>query len=283
MPRFADVSTYAAGKARITFLADGGGRASPSASLPATTDADWQRYAAALDDQGRLVTSIGGFLIQTGGRVVVVDTGIGPVSLDFPGFGVYQGGRLLESLARAGTSPEAVTDVVFTHLHVDHVGWVTQPGDDGATRLTFPNARHLVARAEWDFWHGGDNPAGPDPERVQCPLEDRIAFIADGDAVAPGVVVIALPGHTPGHLGLSVVAGTTHIHLLGDLLYSPMQIAETGWNSAFDVDGDQARATREQTLADLAQTGHVAAFGHFADAVFGRVVRDGPALRWEAL
>ena len=79
MPEFADVQSITVGDAKITYLADGGGRMVPTAAFPASSDADWERYTEYLDDEGRFVTSIGGWLVQLGRATVVVDTGIGPV------------------------------------------------------------------------------------------------------------------------------------------------------------------------------------------------------------
>lgn len=282
MPQFASLQSLAVGPFRVTYLPDGGGVASPVATFPPSGEAAWQAYADLLTADGQVVTSIGAFLIETGDRKVLVDTGIGPVRLDFPGFGVYQGGRLLESLAQAGVAADQVTDVLFTHLHVDHVGWVTT-ADGESRRLTFPNARHLVSEAEWRFWYGADNPAGPHPETVQKPLAPVIQFVADGQEIAPGLRAIATPGHTPGHLSLALDGGSQRLIVIADLMYSPVQISQPTWSAAFDADPAQANATRLAMLAQLVQPDTLTAAGHFADAVFG-LVRKGPdGLRWTPL
>src|SRR4051794_21687465 len=95
-------------------------------------DEDWQPHRAFLADDGMLEFAMGGFLMRTGDRVVVVDTGVG--DLDRPPF---KGGQFLESLAGHGVQPADVTDVVLTHLHFDHVGWTTRHGD-----VVFPNAAY---------------------------------------------------------------------------------------------------------------------------------------------
>ncbi len=129
MAHFAGVSSKVPGDATISFLADGGGRTKPTASFPASDDEGWARHRDALSDSGELVTSIGGFLIELPERKIVVDTDIGPVEIDFPSFGPFSGGAFLGSLASTGVDPADVMDVVFTHLHLDHVGWTTTKRD----------------------------------------------------------------------------------------------------------------------------------------------------------
>ena len=279
MAHFAGVSSTVLGDATISFLADGGGRTKPTASFPASDDEGWGRHRDALSDSGELVTSIGGFLIELPERKIVVDTGIGPVTIDFPGFGPFSGGAFLESLASTGVDPADVTDVVFTHLHLDHVGWTTTERD-GNRALTFPNARHLVSRVEWDAWYGRDDPLGPHPELVQKPLDGRIQWLEDGDAVADGVHVLSTPGHSPGHMSVDVWQGGQRLIILGDLIHSPVQLAEPTWRIAFDADPDLAAASRERVLRDLEHPDTTAAVGHFADNVFGQVVWEDGARRW---
>lgn len=282
MPDFAPMQSATLGNFKVTYLPDGGGVADPVASYPASTAEAWQAYTDLLNEEGQFLTSIGGFLIETGERKIIVDTGIGPVSLDFPGIGNFSGGRYLDSLAQSGVAPEAVTDVIFTHMHVDHVGWTTVEVD-GQRRLTFPNARHRVSAAEWNLWHGGDNPAGPDPETVQKPLEGRLEMLADGDVIVPGLSVLATPGHTPGHLSLLITAGEQRLYLTADVFFGVMQLQQTGWNIAFDADPVQAQQTREELLAELLKPHTLAGINHFSNRVFGRVVNQDGVVSWQPL
>lgn len=282
MPQFADVTSINIGDASITFLADGGGVVDPLALYPASESTDWQNYPQLLDGDGKFITSIGAFLIQLGERKIAVDMGIGPVSIDFPGFGPFSGGRYLESLARTGVKPEDVTDVIFTHLHLDHVGWVSQRVD-GRPQLTYPNARYFVSQVEWEFWYGGDNPAGPDPELVQQALVDRIEFLVDGAEILPGLTAFSTPGHTPGHMSLRYRSGNDTLYLLGDVLHGVMQLAERDWTVAFDVDPELARESREALYPQLAMPNTLVAVNHFSDAVFGRITATGDGYNWVVL
>ncbi|MCA9970937.1 MAG: MBL fold metallo-hydrolase [Anaerolineales bacterium] len=281
MPEFAPLQTVHVGDVRVTYLPDGGGIVEPLALYPASTAAGWEKYPQLLDDEGKFRTTIGAYLIQVGDRHIAVDTGMGPVTVPFPGFGPFFGGRYLHSLAATGVARAAVTDVWFTHLHLDHVGWTTLE-EDGQRGLTFPNARHAVSRAEWEFWYGGENPAGPDAA-VQGALHGRIHHFANGDEVAPGITVVATPGHTPGHVSLLIERAGQRLYILGDVLHGVMQLQEPDWSVAFDVDQAAARATREALYPQLARPDTIVAVNHFSNTVFGRIVPDGAVWRWEPL
>ncbi len=281
MPEFAPLQTVTMGGMKVTYLPDGGGIVEPLALYPASTAAGWAKYPHLLDEEGKFRTTIGGYLIEVGDRKIIVDTGIGPVTIPFPGFGPFFGGKYLESLAQTGVAREAVTDVVFTHLHLDHVGWTTVE-EAGQRVLTFPKARYMVTQVEWDFWYGEDNPAGPDPVTVQQPLAERIEFFQDGDELAPGIRVVATPGHTPGHVSLLITQGEQRLYLLADVLHGAMQVTEPGWSVAFDVDVAQARATRDGLYEELVQPHTLVAANHFSQTVFGRIVAGVNGRRWEA-
>lgn len=282
MPHFAPLQTLTVGEIKVTYLPDGGGIVEPLALYPASTLEGWAKYPSLLNEEGKFLTTIGGYLIETGGRKMIVDTGIGPVTVPFPGFGPFFGGNYLESLAQTGVARGDVTDVIFTHLHLDHVGWTTVE-EAGERVLTFANARHAVSQAEWDFWYGGDNPAGPDPESVQRPLADRISFFQDGDEIAPGVHVLATPGHTPGHVSLRLESGGQRLYLLADVLHGAMQVTEPDWSVAFDIDQAAARETRDKLYPTLMEPNTITAVNHFSGTVFGRIIAGENGRSWEPL
>lgn len=264
-------------------LPDGGGIVNPLATYPASTPADWTgRYHDLLDERGDLMVTIAGFLIEVADRKIVMDTGFGPQTADFPGFGPFIGGKFLDSLARTGARPEEITDVVYTHLHLDHVGWTTREVE-GRRVLTFPHARHRVTELEWNFWYGRELPVGPDPERVQKPLAGVIQFMQPGEEIAPGISVLATPGHTPGHVSLLLDAGSERMNIVVDLLHSIAQFGDPDWCVPFDVDEDRARATRKAMFAELVQPNTITADAHFSDRVFGRVTNLGGRVRWTPL
>ncbi|MEJ8277777.1 MBL fold metallo-hydrolase [Pseudonocardia spirodelae] len=272
--------TVTVGDIAITYLPDGEGHFDPVGMFPASVDQQaWERHSRWLDGDGRVVVSIGGFLIRSGDRTVVVDLGLGVAEVEIPGFATATSGKLLESLAAAGVSPGEVDTVLYTHLHSDHTGWTS--GDGG---LTFPNAVHLVGdEAEVAFWRDNpDAPFAPPADTVLDPISPRLEFCADGQSVAPGVTVRATPGHTPGHQSVVVSSGAERAVLLGDVAHCPAQLPEPEWSVLFDVDPVTASATRERLLDELEGTGTVVGCGHFPEAAFGRIVRGEGTRYWSA-
>ena len=265
------------GDIRITYLPDGEGHVAATGMFPASTEDAWEAHTQFLDEEGRVLTDLGGFLIQTGDRNIVVDLAFGDHSVEIPGFATFVGGRYLDSLKQTGVSPGDVDTVLFTHMHVDHVGWATTAGS-----LTFPNARYVAGEAEWAHWQKPDESGvGPNLEAL-APLESRIEQAADGDAVAPGINVLATPGHTPGHLSLVVSSGDDRAIILGDVINCPVQIAEPEWSVLFDVDPGLARRTRDSLLAELEGSATIVSGSHFTGSVFGRVLPGQGKRLWQS-
>lgn len=204
--RPAPLESITVGGIRVTFLPDGDGVLTPHVLFPAGDEAFWASHPELLDETGRMVGTFGGFLLETGDEKVIVDTGVGDATHDEPGVLTLRGGRFLDSLRRTGVDPADVDVVVYSHFHLDHVGWTARDGSP-----TIPNARHLAGEGEWDFWRGDVDPliasVGP-PEPVIATRAERLEPVADGDVVAPGVNVMATPGHTPPPSGPTTTSPT---------------------------------------------------------------------------
>ncbi len=282
LPQPAPLQSLSLGDFKVTYLPDGVGRFKALATFPNSTADEWRSYRDLVDMEDHMVTTIGGFLIQTSDRNIIVDTGTGPMTIDFPGFGPLMGGDYLASFARTGLAREDVTDVLFTHLHLDHCGWTTVEVD-GQRELTFPQARHTVTQTEWNFWYGGDHPAGPHPLFVQQPLADKIAFLETGRDFVPGLHVLDTAGHTPGHISLLITVGEERLFLTADIWHTPAQVHERQWSMAFDFDPAQATAARWQLFPDLIKPNTLVASNHFCNTVFGRIVADNGDYRWAPL
>lgn len=271
--------SIAVGDIRLTFLPDGEAHFSPTLMFPASNEAAWQAHRGLLDNEDRYVTTLGGFLIETGTRKIIVDLGLGDVSLAIPDFMWARGGCLLKSLEQAGVSPQQVDTVIYTHMHSDHAGWTTS-GDEQA--LTFAGARHLVGRGEWEFWRDNlDAAFAPDAESVLSPLKGRIDTASDGQVIAPGVNLRATPGHTPGHQSVIISSGSARAVILGDVLHCPAQIVEPEWSVPGDIDPDLARQTRERLLAELEGSETIVGCSHFPETVFGRVLQTTGKRSWQ--
>lgn len=228
--------------------------------LPGVDD-PWACHTDLLDDHGKLPLSMGGFLIRHAGRVAVVDTGVGTIRND-----EFAGGGMLDELRRHGVAPEDVTDVLFTHLHFDHVGWATQQG-----RVVFRNATHRVHEADWEHFVTGPE-ADARARRKLEPLTDQLEPFATDGPLVPGIDARPMPGHTPGTTVFVVSSEGERALLLGDVVHTVVELLDDTWEAVFDVDRDAARAVRNAVAAELVETGDLAAPAHFPDLQFGRLV-----------
>src|SRR2546430_234260 len=155
------------------------------------------------------------------------------------------GGQFLESLAALGVTPDDVTDVVFTHLHFDHVGWATQKGT-----VVFPRATFRCHAADWDHFVAGPEPEAGSVKKLS-PLADRLELFGDDTPLAPGITVRHAPGHTPGSAVIVVADDVERALLLGDVVHCPVELMENDWEAVMDVDPPLARPTREALAKEL--------------------------------
>ena len=236
-----------------------------------------------LTENGRAIAAIHCFVIESGGRTIVVDTCVGnDKPREVKAWHMRQG-RFLEDLAEAGFPRERVDTVLCTHLHVDHVGWNTV-FVDGRWVPTFPNARYLLGRKEWEHW--SVEPAGPDREvrndSVRPVLHAGLADLVEMDhRITSDVFLEPSPGHTPGHVSVRIVSNGEEAVITGDLMHHPVQCAEPTWASKFDVDPEMARRTRRAFLERYAGRPVLVLGTHFATPTGGRIVRDGDVFRFD--
>jgi len=236
-----------------------------------------------LTGEGRAIASIHAFVVESEGRTILVDTCIGnDKPREVKAWNLRQGG-FLEDLAEAGFPRQRIDTVLCTHLHVDHVGWNTRLVE-GRWVPTFPNARYLFARREWEHWSA--EPAGPDREvrndSVRPVLEAGLADLVETDhRLTSEVFLEPTPGHTPGHVSVRIVSRDEEAVITGDLMHHPVQCAEPRWASRFDVDPDAARRTRRDFLERHAGRPVLVLGTHFATPTGGHIVREGNAYRFD--
>jgi glyoxylase-like metal-dependent hydrolase (beta-lactamase superfamily II) len=265
------------GDIEVLPVLDGTGRevAAEVLSRPGVADA-WACHAEHVGADGVLTLPLGGFLVRTGERVVLVDAGVGGINN-----GKYVGGEFLDSLRAHGVAPEDVTDVVFTHLHFDHVGWSTRKGV-----VVFPNATYRAHAADWaHFVTEGDGRQPPDPGAVRklSPLEPQLELFDASGPLAPGLDARHTPGHTPGSTVYVLSSAGERALLLGDVVHSVVELAEPDWEAVFDVDPVAASAARNQLADEVADTPDLVVGAHFPGLRFGRVLRAGGARRFRAI
>jgi glyoxylase-like metal-dependent hydrolase (beta-lactamase superfamily II) len=276
------------GRLRIAIVVERAGPTRPTWLLPAAVPEAVERHRGwlaphFLDDKGRLLQSIHSFVVQAPGLTALVDTCVGNDK--------DRGGRapfhmmhtsFLDDLASAGFPPESIDVVVCTHLHVDHVGWNTRL-DSGRWVPTFPRARHLFARREWEHW---SSERDDDTRRI---MADSVTPVLDADLadlvemdhrISDEIWLEPTPGHTPGHVSVRLCSDGRDAVITGDLMHHPIQMAEPQWETSFDSDAEAAKKTRLAFCERYAGTPVTVLGTHFHHPTAGHIVRHGQAWRF---
>lgn len=266
--------------ASLTILCDGQVQlgAELFSNLPDDQATDLLQQAQSGPDP--ILTSVNAFLYQTQGRIVLVDAG---------GAGLFPGlGAISDQLTAAGIQPSQVDTIFCTHLHPDHIGGLLE-----ADQPMFANATLWVHEDELAFWSDTDIQANA-PEEGKAFFDAAQAVIAayqhqlqpfTGAAeIAPDAIAVPLPGHTPGHCGLQIGNIDTGVFIWGDIVHvEAIQLPVPAASIAFDVDPQQAIATRNDVLEQVARAGTRVAGGHLSGSGVGyiRQVADGYAFEPE--
>ena len=235
--------------------------------------------------EGLAQLSIHGLVIDTGERRILVDTCVGNMreGLVMPPLP----SAFLDSLAAGGYAPEDIDTVICTHLHFDHVGWNTRLVD-GEWVVTFPRARYLFARTEWEHWQVAESEYSKNiGDTVRPVIESGAADLVEVDhQVCAQVRLEPTPGHTPGHVSVVIESSADaaggnpeRAYITGDMAHHPIQFAEPDIGAPADSDSAQAAQTRRAFLAARERDGALVIGTHFGGPTAGRVVADGSAWR----
>ena len=185
----------------------------------------------------------------------------------------------LETLAAAGYGVEDIDTVVCTHLHFDHVGWNTRLVD-GEWVVTFPQARYLFGRVEWEHWSVTEGDYSNVADTVRPVVAGGAADLIEVDhRVCDEVRLVPTPGHTPGHVSVVVESEGLRAVITGDMAHHPIQFAEPDIAAPADSDSAMAAKTRRMFLADRQDDGALVIGTHFGGPTAGRVVADGDTWR----
>jgi glyoxylase-like metal-dependent hydrolase (beta-lactamase superfamily II) len=272
--------TISVGKVQIQALQDISTPARPSIMFPMSTPEQLAGFEHFINERGHFTLNIGAFAVRSDGRLILVDTGIGNKNRT-----EFRNGILPENMLAAGISPDDVDLVLITHLHVDHVGWNTIERD-GAWVPFFPRARYVIQRREWEYWTQPEIAARTQyVEDSVLPLQSsgQLDLIEDVTSVTPEITTVPTPGHTPAHVSIAIVSEGERALITGDVAHHPVQLTEWEWGVAFDLDPDQARATRQQLIERVERERELVIGTHFPAPGFGRLVRLSGRRIWQAL
>jgi len=224
-------------------------------------------------------------VVRSGDQTILIDAGLGGQFDGFP-----RAGQSLRRIEAAGIDLGSVTDVVLTHMHMDHVGGLL--GEDVKRRLR-PDLRIHVAAAEVDFWAAPDfsqtDMPDPVPEVLRSTAKqfldqyhNKLQTFDEEQQIAPGVVARRTGGHTPGHSVVSVTSGSDRLTFAGDLIF-PVAFDHPDWHNGFEHEPEEAVRIRIALLQSAAASGELLVATHMPFPSVGHVALNGDRFRWVAV
>jgi glyoxylase-like metal-dependent hydrolase (beta-lactamase superfamily II) len=223
-------------------------------------------------------------LINTGGKLVLIDSGNGMATYE-PTKGAV--GRTLQNLAAAGVDANSIDVVLMSHLHPDHTNGIRAA--DGA--MAFPNAEIMVPAKDWEFWMSDENAAKAQSnemmknyfanvKKIYAGIESKVTRYDWGREIISGITSIEAPGHTPGHTAFAVASGNSKILIQADITNIPeFFLRNPDWHVAYDFDPELAQTTRHK-FYDMAAAEKALVVGfHFTFPSMGHVEKDGTKYR----
>ncbi|WP_125078269.1 MBL fold metallo-hydrolase [Mycobacterium sp. P7213] len=249
------------------------------------TNVDSSRLAGWLDDMflppDVIDWPLNVVVVRSGDRTILVDAGLGMEFPDFP-----RAGQAVRRLEAAGIDLSAITDVVLTHLHMDHVGGLLTDGVNARLR---PDLRIHVAAAEAEFWEApdfsGTNMPAPVPDALRSiasrfldEYRNHLVPFEKSYEVAPGVLATRTGGHTPGHSVVRLASGDHRLTFAGDAIFQ-VGFDNPQWHNGFEHDPEQSIEVRVGLLQELASTGEALVATHLPFPSVCHVAAAGNAFR----
>jgi glyoxylase-like metal-dependent hydrolase (beta-lactamase superfamily II) len=238
-------------------------------------------------ETGQLVFSFHSFVVKTGRHTILIDSCLGndKERPSRPQFHRLRSSYLAD-LGAVGVKPEEVDYVMCTHLHWDHVGWNTRL-DNGRWVPTFPNARYVMARREFEHWQAFAQRGEDSPHRLA--FEDSVlpvvrtgqsVLVDDDYAMEDGLWFESAPGHTPGNVVIHARSKDDRAVFLGDVLHHQLQLAKPEWSTLACTDRELSKKTRTRLVEEYAERGTRLLPAHFPAPTVGRIHRHGSAYRY---
>ena len=277
---------YKVGDVQVTVISDGVNTFGLTDAFVLNAKKD--DVAAALEKaympKDKVSIQFGPLVINAGGKLIVLDTGNGPGA-----FASSKGavGQFATNMAAAGFDPKAVDMVIISHFHADHINGLLNA--EGAP--AFANAEVLVPSVEWKFFMDDGEMSRATGERMpgvfknarrvlETGLKKKATPYEWGKEVAPGLLAVETPGHTPGHTSYVLSSGAGKVFIQSDVTNVPyLFAANPGWHAFFDQDADLAEKSRRKTYdMVIAEKLQVQGF-HYPFPGLGNVEKDGSGYR----
>ena len=244
--------------------------------------------AGQLTPEGWVNMSYHTFVVRTDRFTMMIDTSCGnhKERKTRPEFS-HLNTNFLAALAEAGVKPEEVDYILCTHLHWDHVGWNTQLVD-GRWVPTFPNAKHIISRKEYEFWDAAYRRGDPS---IHCiSFEDSVlpvkkagqmAIVEDDYEFDAGVILEPCIGHSPGHVVINIADQGVRGVVTGDVIHHQLQLRFPAMSTKADTDPNLARKTRTALIEKHAGTGSLLLPAHFRTPTIGRIEKASQGFRYD--